>query len=79
MVAPHLEETLRVILRLDFVRFVDSSGLGAFLSCFRRLRERNADFSLSGANPEVMAVLEIVGMQRVLKVHANLETAISRS
>lgn len=76
-VARYLEDSRRVVLRLDFVRFVDSSGLGAILSCFRRLREREAEFALSGANPEVMAVLEIVGMHKVLKVYSTIDAAIS--
>jgi anti-sigma B factor antagonist len=36
-IAPVLEGNSRVVLDLSQLRFVDSSGLGAILSCLRRL------------------------------------------
>ena len=42
-IAPLLDANARVVLDLTGVRFVDSSGLGAFISCLRKLNAKGGD------------------------------------
>src|SRR5664280_1292300 len=47
-VAPLLETTTELVFDLTRLRFVDSSGLGAFISCLRKLNAKGGDLKLSG-------------------------------
>jgi anti-sigma B factor antagonist len=73
--APILESEANVVLDLARVRFVDSSGLGAFLSCLRRVNERGGDLKLCGMSKAVRGVFELVRMHRVFEIHPSREAA----
>ena len=45
-VAPLLEATTKLVFDLSRLRFVDSSGLGAFISCLRKLNAKGGDVKL---------------------------------
>lgn len=74
-VAPVLEANARVVLDLSRLRFVDSSGLGAFISCLRKLNARGGDLKLSGMSKPVRAVFELVRMHRIFEVYPTKEEA----
>ena len=74
--SPVLDQDTRVVLGLENVKFVDSSGLGAMLSCLRVLRARDGDLKLYGMNKQVKALFELVRMQRIFNIHETAEAAI---
>lgn len=74
--APVLEAHPKLVLDLTRLRFVDSSGLGAFLSCLRKATERGGDMKLCGMSKGVRAVFELVRMHRIFDIHATRESAI---
>jgi anti-sigma B factor antagonist len=75
-VAPLLEANARVVLDLSRLRFVDSSGLGAFISCLRKLNAKGGDLKLSGMSKQVRGVFELVRMHRVFDICATSEEAV---
>jgi anti-sigma B factor antagonist len=75
-VAPLLEATTKLVLDLSRLRFVDSSGLGAFISCLRRLNARGGDVKLCGMSKQVRAVFELVRMHRIFEIHGTREEAV---
>jgi anti-sigma B factor antagonist len=75
-IAPVLEANTRVVLDLSKVRFVDSSGLGFFISCLRKLMARGGDLKLCGMTKQVRAVFELVTMHRILEIHKTREEAV---
>jgi anti-sigma B factor antagonist len=75
-IAPLLEANAKVVLDLSRVRFVDSSGLGFFLSCLRKLMARGGDLKLCGMSKQVRAVFELVRIHRILEIHKTREEAI---
>jgi anti-sigma B factor antagonist len=52
-IAPLLRANAKVVIDLTRVRFMDSSGLGAMLSCLRQLRAKNGDLKLCGMSEQV--------------------------
>jgi anti-sigma B factor antagonist len=74
--APVLEANGRVVLDLSRVRFVDSSGLGAFVSCLRKLNAKGGDLKLSGMSTSVRGVFELVRMHRVFDILPTKEEAV---
>ena len=73
---PILAEHQRVVLDLTQLRFIDSSGLGAMLSCLRQLSQKGGDLKLCGLSKSVRAAFELVRLHRVLDIHATREQAI---
>jgi anti-sigma B factor antagonist len=74
--APVLEAHRNVILDLSRLRFIDSSGLGAFISCLRKLNEKQGDLKLCGMSKQVRAVFELVRMHRMLDIYGTREEAV---
>lgn len=75
-IAPILESQNKVVLDLSGVRFVDSSGLGAFISCLRQLKAHGGDLKLSGLSTGVRGVFELVRMHRVFDIVPTREEAV---
>jgi anti-sigma B factor antagonist len=75
--APILDKQAKLVFDLNRVRFVDSSGLGAFLSCLRSVNARGGDLKLCALSKPVRSVFELVRMHRVFDIHPTREAAVS--
>lgn len=73
--APVIEANMKVVLDLSRLRFVDSSGLGAFISFLRKLNAKGGDLKLCRMSKPVRAVFELVRMHRVFDIFATPEEA----
>jgi anti-sigma B factor antagonist len=75
-IAGVLEANDKVVLDLSRLRFVDSSGLGAFISCLRKLNAKGGDLKLSGMSTQVRGVFELVRMHRVFEILGTKDDAV---
>ena len=75
-IAPLLEAHTKLVIDLGRLRFVDSSGLGAFISCLRKLNAKGGDLKLCGMSKQVRAVFELVRMHRIFDIFATREEAL---
>ena len=75
-IAPLLEGNAKVVLDLSRLRFVDSSGLGAFISCLRKLNAGGGDLKLCGMSKQVRGVFELVRMHKVFDILGTKEDAV---
>lgn len=69
-----------LVLDLQNVTFIDSSGLGAIVGTFQTIRQAGGRFYLYGIQPSVQMVIELVGLDQVLpilKSEADLEAVLS--
>lgn len=76
-IRPLLLDGAKVVLDLSRVEFIDSSGLGALVSCLRVAHGRNAEIKLFGLRKPVRALFELVRMHRVFEVFNSADEAIS--
>ena len=74
--APLVDAHTKVVLDLSRLRFVDSSGLGAFISCLRKLNAKGGDLKLCGMSKQVRSVFELVRMHRVFDILSTTEEAV---
>lgn len=70
-----LAEHPRVVLDLRNVEFLDSSGLGALLSCLRKANAFAGDIKLCNVQDVVRAVLTMTRLDRILDVYETVEDA----
>lgn len=74
--APVLEGNTKVVLDLSRLRFIDSSGLGSFLSCLRRVNARCGELKLCCLSQQVRTVIELVRMHRMLDIFGTRDEAL---
>lgn len=75
-ITPLLEKNTKLVLDLGQLRFVDSSGLGAMLSCLRQLSAKGGDLKLSGMSKQVRALFELVRMHRIFDIYGSKDEAV---
>ncbi len=64
---------LLVVLELEHVDFLDSSGLRVILSAANELHDRDGSLVVGGASPAVLSVLEITGVIDRLRSSAQVD------
>jgi anti-sigma B factor antagonist len=64
-----------VIVDLDKVGFIDSSGLGVLVGALRRAREADGDLRIVSARETVVKIFRITGLDRVFPVYSTLDEA----
>ena len=74
--APVLESDTRVVMDFSRLRFIDSSGLGAVLSCLRQLSAKGGDLKLCGMSKQVRSTFELVRMHRIFDIFPTREEAV---
>ena len=75
-IAPVLEANTKLVFDLSRLRFVDSSGLGAFISCLRKVNAKGGDVKLCGMSKQVRAVFELMRMHRIFDIFGTREEAV---
>ena len=76
-VADAIEKYGDVVLQLDQIEFVDSSGLGALMRLVQDARAKGGDMKLSGVPPKVRKVLELTNLISKFEVYDSVEEAIT--
>ena len=66
-----------IVLDLSAVTFLDSTGLGVLITGLKRCRSADGDLVLVTAQPNVLKVLEITGLNDVFKVHDSVDDALA--
>lgn len=81
--APDLRDTLAqavdeqaelVLVHLDEVTFLDSTGLGILVGAWKAQRAAGGELELVCSRPEPLKLLRLTGLDRVLTVHPGAPT-----
>src|SRR5579864_1481792 len=66
-----------VVLQLDHVEFVDSSGLGALVRLMQAARSKGGDLKLSGVPANIRKVLQMTSLLSQFETYDSVEEAIT--
>jgi anti-sigma B factor antagonist len=66
----------KLILNLEGIRFIDSSGFGVFLSILKTANNNHGQFKLCNIEPEVMELFRLLQLHNVFEIHNNLEDCV---
>lgn len=84
--APRLRERLvelvsqgqhQVVVDLEGVDFLDSTGLGVLVGGLKRLRSHDGDLSLVCTQSRILKVFEITGLTKVFSIHDSVDDAVA--
>jgi anti-anti-sigma factor len=67
---------VKFIFNLSGMSFIDSAGLGAFVTLSKRIRERKGDLKIVSPQPQVKAFLEVTGLIKIFRVYETNEGAM---
>jgi anti-sigma B factor antagonist len=76
-VKPLLTQDARLVLDLSRVEFIDSTGLGALVSCLRQAHASGGEIKLTGLTKSARALFELVRMHRVFEIFNSSDEAIA--
>lgn len=65
-----------IVVDLSGTTFVDSSGLGALVSCLKSARQVGGDLRLVAPTEQVSMVLRLTNLDRILKPRASVAAAL---
>ena len=67
----------RLVVNLEKVQFMDSTGLGVLVGALKRVKEKDGELALAGAQGTVMRVLSVTGLNAVFPMHDTVDQATS--
>jgi anti-sigma B factor antagonist len=69
--------SVNLLVDLERVRFLDSSGLGALVRALTNSQKEGGQTKLLHAGPQVRKLLEMTKLDSVFELHDDLEKAVS--
>lgn len=69
------EGSTHMVLDLEGLDFLDSTGLGAIISALKRARTNGGDVRLVCTQTRIRRLFEITGLDKAFPLHASLEEA----
>src|SRR4030042_4278380 len=63
----------RLILNLEGIKYIDSSGFGVFLSILKTATNNQGEFKLCNITPEVMELFKLLQLHNVFTLYDTLE------
>lgn len=69
-------EGTRLILNLDGIKYIDSSGFGVFLSIMKTAANSNGKFKICCITAEVQDLFKLLQLHNVFEIHPDLDTCI---
>ena len=84
--APALKEAIsevvkngppRIVIDMEGVSFVDSTGLGSVISALKQVRGSQGEMRLAAPNQQARVVLELTTLDRVFPYYATVEEALA--
>lgn len=70
------KENYNLIINLEEVRYIDSTGLGVLIGALKRVREHNGSINLICTNPQIKKIFNITGLVKIFGIFKSEEEAI---
>ncbi len=71
------EGTYRVIVNLEGVDFLDSTGLGVLVGALKRVKAHDGSLALVCTQDKILKIFKITGLTKVFPIHDSVEEAAS--
>jgi len=68
---------IRLVLDLDGVNFIDSSGFGVFLAAMKAAGNNNGQFKICNVSSEMVELFKLLQLHHVLEIYDRLEACLS--
>jgi anti-sigma B factor antagonist len=65
----------RFVFDASALEYVDSSGIGTIVSCLTQIKKSGAELKMAGANPRIMRLLTMTGVDKLLTLYPSVAEA----
>jgi anti-sigma B factor antagonist len=68
--------SLNIVVDMEKVDFLDSTGLGVLVEGLKRVRTRNGNLSIVVTQDKILKIFDITGLNKAFPIHSSLEDAL---
>ncbi|MDQ2663071.1 MAG: STAS domain-containing protein [Candidatus Eremiobacteraeota bacterium] len=65
-----------LVINLEKVRYIDSTGLGVLIGGLKRVRERGGTVNLVCTNPQIKKIFDITGLVKIFGIYDDEDAAM---
>ncbi|MBV8246710.1 MAG: STAS domain-containing protein [Candidatus Eremiobacteraeota bacterium] len=65
-----------LVINLEKVRYIDSTGLGVLIGSLKRVREHGGSVNLVCNNPQIKKIFDITGLVKIFGIYDDEESAM---
>jgi anti-sigma B factor antagonist len=65
-----------LVINLENVRYIDSTGLGVLIGGLKRVREHGGTVNLVCSNPQIRKIFDITGLVKIFGIFDNEDAAL---
>src|SRR5438552_17417243 len=65
-----------LVIGLEEVRYIDSTGLGVLIGTLKKVREHNGTIAIICNNPQIKKIFNITGLVKIFGIYKNEEEAL---
>jgi len=69
------EGKFKIILDLEKMNYIDSSGLGFFIGSLKKLRDKGGDLILVNLNAYIYGIFKLIQLQHIIQTYDSLDEA----
>ena len=83
--SPRVKETINeliekghyhLVINLEGVRYIDSTGLGVLIGALKKVREHNGRILLVCTNPQIKKIFNITGLVKIFEIFKDEQEAV---
>jgi anti-sigma B factor antagonist len=67
----------KIVLNLEGIEYVDSSGFGALLSILRNAKNNDSVFKICNISPDVMELVKLLQLHNVFEIHDSVDDCVN--
>ncbi len=71
------KDSCQLIINMDRVEYLDSTGLGVLVGGAKRVRARDGSLDLACPRERILKIFQITGMTKVFGIHQTVDQAIA--
>lgn len=76
-IAPVIQSAKKVVFNMTKVKFMDSSGVGAMLSCLRTINSNGGELKLYGVKDQLLQLFKLVRLDRIIDIYDSKKAAVT--
>ncbi len=69
------KEAYKIIINLEDIRYIDSTGLGVLIGALKRVKEHGGNITVVCSNPQIKKVFTITGLVKIFGIYSSNEEA----
>ena len=67
-----------IVLNLEHVSFMDSSGLGVILGRYKQIKQVNGEMVVCAISPPIQRLFDLSGLFKIIRLEPTEENALQR-